>query len=201
MRCLALFAAFCAVAGLGGGDEVCISAPSSALGAATACFSAATGRLVSLSAQLAAAAAGGADAWALDGATLLGDACEGPATVSVVGDGLVATATTACAALLPDGNGSLAAVTVVHVATFAFEPPRASAAGEPCIALRVDSASFFAPNATAPSAVGVQSLDSTLQVQLAAANETMLQFVPYGAAEPLGGGGGGGGGVAASSTV
>ena len=194
MRCLALFAAFCAVAGLGGGDEVCISAPSSALGAATACFSAATGRLVSLSAQLAAAAAGGADAWALDGATLLGDACEGPATVSVVGDGLVATATTACAALLPDGNGSLAAVTVVHVATFAFEPPRASAAGEPCIALRVDSASFFAPNATAPSAVGVQSLDSTLQVQLAAANETMLQFVPYGAAEPLGGGGGGGGG-------
>ena len=178
----------------GAASDVCVSSPPSPLGAATACISAVTGRLVSLNASLGSDAAGGAgDAWELDGATQLSDACVGPAAVSVVGDGLVATATTACAALLPSGIGSTANVTVVHVVTFSFEAPRATTAGEPSVALRVDSASFLAPvpNATAPPPpnVGVQSLDSTLLLQLAGANATLLQFVPYGAAAPLGSGG------------
>jgi len=193
---LLLLCAAAADGSSGGLGAVCVSAGPSALGSATACVSSSTGRLVSLSASLAAAGGARGDAWALDGATQLSDACAGPAAVSVVGDGLVATATTACAALLPGANGSTANVTVVHVVTFSFEAPRATAAGEPSVALRIDSASFFAPaapNSSAPppppTGVGVQSLDSTLQLQLAGANETLLQFIPYGAAAPLGDGG------------
>jgi len=181
---------FCMLAAAAGSDPVCVSAPASALATATACVDASSGRLASMSAGIAGAAD---DSWLLDGATLLSDACAG-ANVTVEGDGLVATVTTACVAVLPCGNGTVSAVTVVHVVTYAFEPPRLTTAGEPAVALRVDSASFFAPapNASAPppGAVGPQSLDSTLLLRLAGANESLLQFVPYGAAEPLAGGGG-----------